>query len=169
MALFVAFDPTFSISHKTFTKIPKPFRFHRFKSVSNCNSMADPSEPMTGNSPTTGENYPVPLSPPLPAISKNLELARAMAASSKSSLFSLSATDVIYEDEWLIAVNKPQGIYCESVLASVPRLLGDSAMAGPQGGGTRGTLCLCGLFFLLMSFPLRTLESNSNFNLSSAM
>lgn len=53
-----------------------------------------------------------------------------MAASSKSSLFALSANDVIYEDEWLIAVNKPQGIYCESVLAAVPRLLGDSAMAG---------------------------------------
>ncbi|KAA0048062.1 RNA pseudouridine synthase 1 [Cucumis melo var. makuwa] len=92
--------------------------------------MTDSSEPVTGNCPSTGENYPVPLSPPLPAISKNLELARAMAASSKSSLFALSANDVIYEDEWLIAVNKPQGIYCENVLAAVPRLLCDSANAG---------------------------------------
>ncbi|XP_023536802.1 RNA pseudouridine synthase 1 [Cucurbita pepo subsp. pepo] len=90
--------------------------------------MADSSKPVTG------ENYPVPLSPPLPAISKNLELARAMAACSKSSLFSLSACDVIYEDEWLIVVNKPQGVYCESVLASVPLFLGDSAMAGAQSG-----------------------------------
>ncbi|XP_022156345.1 RNA pseudouridine synthase 1 isoform X2 [Momordica charantia] len=102
--------------------------------------MADPSIPVTGNSPATGQNYPIPLSPPLPAISKNLELARAMAASSKSSLFALSATDVIFEDEWLIAVNKPQGVYCESVLASVPRLLGDSAMAGEQSGGIQISL-----------------------------
>ena len=30
-------------------------------------------------------------------------------------------------DEGLIAVNKPQGIYCDSVLASVPRILSDSS------------------------------------------
>lgn len=130
MALFISLHPNFSISPKTFTEFPftKSFCFHRFKSVSN--SMTDSSEPVTGNCPSTAENYPVPLSPPLPAISKNLELARAMVASSKSSLYALSANDVIYEDEWLIAVNKPQGIYCENVLAAVPRLLGDSANAG---------------------------------------
>lgn len=152
MALFTALQPTFSISHKTLTKfpIPKPFCFHRFKSVSN--SMADSSEKVARNCPSTGENYPVPLSPPLAAISKNLELARAMAASSKSSLFALSANDVIYEDEWLIAVNKPQGIYCESVLAAVPRLLGDSAMAG--------------LWILL--WKRFSFQTNSNFNLNLA-
>ncbi|XAR49265.1 23S rRNA pseudouridine(955/2504/2580) synthase [Bertholletia excelsa] len=71
-------------------------------------------------------NYPVPLSPPLPAISKQIELSRAMAASSRSSMFSLSRNDVIFEDDWLIAVNKPQGVYCERVLSSVPSLLNDS-------------------------------------------
>lgn len=147
MALFVALHPTFSIPHKTFTKFPKPFCFHRFKPV--CNSMADPSEPATRNCPTAGDNYPVPLSPPLQAISKNLELARAMAASSKSSLFALSASDVIYEDEWLIAVNKPQGVYCESVLASVPRLLGDSAMAGDRSAGTRALSAYVGYLLSL--------------------
>lgn len=51
-----------------------------------------------------------------------------MSASAKSSLFKLLRSDVLYEDDWLIAVNKPQGVYCESVLASVPCLLaGDSA------------------------------------------
>ncbi|KAK8698043.1 hypothetical protein V6N13_114175 [Hibiscus sabdariffa] len=49
-----------------------------------------------------------------------------MTASSKSSLFGLSRGDVLYEDEWLIAVNKPKGIYCDTVLASVPRFLSDS-------------------------------------------
>ncbi|KAK2974903.1 hypothetical protein RJ640_013759 [Escallonia rubra] len=71
-------------------------------------------------------NYPVPLSPPLPLISKDMELQRAMSASSKSSLFSLSRSHVLLEDQWLIAVNKPQGVYCESVLSSVPSLLSDS-------------------------------------------
>ncbi|CAN0914084.1 RNA pseudouridine synthase 1 [Linum grandiflorum] len=72
------------------------------------------------------DDYPKPLSPPLPAISKDIELARAMSASSRSSLFSLSPSHVLYEDQWLMAVNKPQGIYCESVLESVPSLLSRS-------------------------------------------
>ncbi|KAI3445313.1 hypothetical protein Pfo_001978 [Paulownia fortunei] len=75
------------------------------------------------NAPQALENYPVPLSPPPPLISKNVELNRALTASSKSSLFSLSRKDVLFEDEWLIAVNKPQGIYCESILSSVHSLL----------------------------------------------
>ncbi|KAK9070689.1 hypothetical protein SSX86_011091 [Deinandra increscens subsp. villosa] len=73
------------------------------------------------------ENYPVPLSPPLPLISKDIELSRAMSASSKSSLFSLRRSDVLLEDEWLIALNKPQGVYCETILASVPSLVNGSA------------------------------------------
>ncbi|XP_024966508.1 RNA pseudouridine synthase 1 [Cynara cardunculus var. scolymus] len=72
------------------------------------------------------EKYPVPLSPPLPAVSKDMELSRAMSASSKSALFSLCRTDVLLEDDWLIALNKPQGVYCETILASVPSLLNDS-------------------------------------------
>ncbi|KAF6143333.1 hypothetical protein GIB67_001277 [Kingdonia uniflora] len=71
--------------------------------------------------------YPIPLSPPLPAISKQIELNRAMSASSKSALFSLSSDDIVFQDEWIIVVNKPMGVYCESVLASVPQFLTDSA------------------------------------------
>lgn len=71
------------------------------------------------NTPTIAESYPIPLSPPLPAISKQIELNRATIASSNSELFSLSKTHTIYEDEWLLAVNKPQGIYCDSVLSSL--------------------------------------------------
>ncbi|CAN1759055.1 RNA pseudouridine synthase 1 [Linum perenne] len=69
------------------------------------------------------DHYPKPLSPPLPAISKEIEIARAMSASSRSSLFSLSPSHVLYEDQWLMVVDKPQGVYCESVLESVPSLL----------------------------------------------
>ncbi|CAH9073925.1 unnamed protein product [Cuscuta epithymum] len=68
-------------------------------------------------------DYPVPLSPPLPSLSKDIELNRALTASSRSALFSLSRDDVIFEDEWLVAVNKPRGIYCESVLSAVLNLL----------------------------------------------
>ncbi|KAI4358082.1 hypothetical protein L6164_001985 [Bauhinia variegata] len=74
-------------------------------------------------------NYPVPLSPPLPPVSKQIELSRAMSAASKSSLFTLSRGDVVYEDEWLIAVNKPQGVYCENVLSSAPSALAQSSQS----------------------------------------
>ncbi|KAF5746706.1 RNA pseudouridine synthase 1-like [Tripterygium wilfordii] len=83
------------------------------------------------------QSYPTPLSPPLPLISKDVELARAMTASSRSSLYTLSRSDVLYEDGWLIVVNKPQGVYCESVLDSVPQLLGDKS--GGLGEGHEGT------------------------------
>ncbi|KAI3860711.1 hypothetical protein MKX03_014747 [Papaver bracteatum] len=68
-------------------------------------------------------DYPKPLSPQLPAISKEIELNRALSATSKSTSFSLTPKDVIFEDEWMVIVNKPPGIYCETVLSSVPQLL----------------------------------------------
>ncbi|GKV43010.1 hypothetical protein SLEP1_g50352 [Rubroshorea leprosula] len=93
------------------------------------------------------QDYPTPLSPPLLSISKDIELARAMITSSKSSLFALSRSDVLYEDEWLMAVNKPQGIYYENVLGSVPRLLSDLAKLGRINEG----------LFLCFSFSLSIL------------
>lgn len=92
--------------------------------------MSTSTIPSSQNAPRVQQDWPKPLSPPLPSISKQMELARAMSASSKSSLFKLSATDVLYEDEWLIAVNKPFGVYCESVLASAPSLLSDGLSEG---------------------------------------
>lgn len=67
----------------------------------------------------SAENYPVPLSPPLPLISKEIELSRAMTAASNSTLFSLSPSDILYHDDHLIAVNKHRGIYCETLLSSL--------------------------------------------------
>lgn len=102
-------------------RISKPLEFlsMALAAEAHMNSSQSQSE----NAPQTIDNYPVPLSPPPPLISKNVELNRALTASSKSSLFSLSRKDVLFEDEWLIAVNKPQGIYCESILSSVHGLL----------------------------------------------
>ncbi|MCD7446497.1 hypothetical protein HAX54_007812 [Datura stramonium] len=90
------------------------------------------------DSPTAATtDYPIPLSPPLPAISKDIEPNRALTASSKSALFSLSRSHVIFEDRWLIAVNKPQGIYCESVLSSLPDLLNDTGHGRSKYGAWR--------------------------------
>ncbi|XP_010480242.1 PREDICTED: RNA pseudouridine synthase 1 [Camelina sativa] len=79
---------------------------------------------------TTSElnlNYPKPISAPPPPISKDIELRRAMEASSKSSLFNLTRDDVLYEDEHFMAVNKPKGVYCEAVLRSAPQIVLDSS------------------------------------------
>lgn len=95
--------------------------------------MPDPEDltkPTSQNALRTPQNYPVPLSPPPPPVSKDVELSRAMSASSKSSLFSISRNDFVFEDEWLVAVNKPQGIYCESVFESVRKVLSDSSEPG---------------------------------------
>lgn len=68
-------------------------------------------------------HYPKPISPPPPPISKDIEHRRAMEASSKSSLFNLTRDHVLYEDEYLMAVNKPKGVYCEAVLRSAPQIV----------------------------------------------
>ncbi|XP_058076957.1 RNA pseudouridine synthase 1-like [Magnolia sinica] len=80
------------------------------------------------------QNFPTPLSPPLPPISKQIELQRAMTASSKSSLFSLSRSGIVFEDESLIVVNKPSGIYCESVLSSARHFLNESSLGSTDVG-----------------------------------
>jgi hypothetical protein len=128
------------------TKFPKPLSPLCYFTATMSNQ-ADPTKPTSQNTLQTPQNYPVPLSPPLPAISKNIELTRATSASSKSSLFTLSPTHVLYHDEWLIAVNKPQGVYCETVLASVPQLLCDSADS--EGLlGLFSIFCFVGRFWL---------------------
>ncbi|CAD5315718.1 unnamed protein product [Arabidopsis thaliana] len=63
-------------------------------------------------------NYPKPISAPPPPISKDMELKRAMEASSKSSLFNLTRDDILYEDEYLMAVNKPKDSSSEYHLAN---------------------------------------------------
>ncbi|KAF8776580.1 hypothetical protein HU200_003299 [Digitaria exilis] len=71
--------------------------------------------------------YPSPVSPPYPAASKNVELRRAMTASARSAVF--TSADVVFEDEWLAVVDKPAGVYCDSLLSAIPRpaASGDSA------------------------------------------
>ncbi|PIA25327.1 hypothetical protein AQUCO_11800014v1 [Aquilegia coerulea] len=119
-----------------FSPPPPPYLFFTKISITtNLKFLCNSSHRLVMEDQTINENksndpkpsdYPIPLSPPLPAISKQIELNRAMSASSLSSLFSLSSKDVIFEDEWLIVVNKPQGVYCENLLSSIPSLLMNS-------------------------------------------
>ncbi|XVE63119.1 hypothetical protein DITRI_Ditri06bG0174300 [Diplodiscus trichospermus] len=114
----------FLYAPKPLSKFPKTLLFLCSKMSTNSNSL---------------QNYPAPLSPPLPSISKDIEFSRAMTASSKSSFFGLSRNDVLYEDEWLIAVNKPQGIYCDSVLASISRFLSGSTESDRLSEGNQAS------------------------------
>ncbi|XP_068659129.1 RNA pseudouridine synthase 1 [Aristolochia californica] len=88
--------------------------------------MADDAHLLSSQTDSKDLNFPTPLSPPLPAISKQIELSRAMTASSKSSIFSITRSEFLFEDEWMIGVDKTPGIYCEAVLSSVRQLLGES-------------------------------------------
>ncbi|KAM7273732.1 hypothetical protein ACFE04_028396 [Oxalis oulophora] len=110
----------------SFNFAPKPLHKPHLSSLFSAAIMSSTANNnVRSNSQNTLETttYPSPLSPPLAGISKEIEVSRAMSASSKSSLYKLTRADVVYEDEWLIAVNKPQGVYCETVLASAPTLL----------------------------------------------
>ncbi|ESQ29721.1 hypothetical protein EUTSA_v10023586mg [Eutrema salsugineum] len=109
----------FCFSFSSNTKLTKPYFAVSIKAMEARNDL-----PTTVD---TNQNYPKPISAPPPPISKDIELKRAMEASSKSSLFNLTRNDVLYEDEWLMAVNKPKGIYCESVLSSAPKVIVDSS------------------------------------------
>ncbi|KAJ0980595.1 hypothetical protein J5N97_008850 [Dioscorea zingiberensis] len=86
--------------------------------------IAHRSRPMAAAS-----GYPKPMTPPYPAVSKEVELRRAMTAAARSGAFELSAGDVVFEDESMVVVNKPSGIYCETLLkalASKPPLPADA-------------------------------------------
>ncbi|KAL5710011.1 endopeptidase La [Ranunculus cassubicifolius] len=110
------FSPPPFLSPKTFKS--KTLLLHRF--LSNLPAMSNE------NAEISNSNYPIPLSPPLPAISKQIELSRAMSSSSTSSQFTLSSTHIIFQDDYFIIVNKPQGIYCENLLSSIPQFLNKS-------------------------------------------
>jgi hypothetical protein len=73
-------------------------------------------------------SYPVPLTPPLLPSAHEIEIQRARAAEEAACQSeAVTAASVVYEDQWIVAVNKPAGRYCEDVLASVDRMLSTGA------------------------------------------
>ncbi|KAM0948469.1 hypothetical protein DsansV1_C06g0059711 [Dioscorea sansibarensis] len=75
--------------------------------------------------------FPTPMTPPYPAISKEVELRRAMTAAARSGAYEIGAGDVVFEDESMVVVNKPSGIYCETLLKALSGLT-----PPPLGNGT---------------------------------
>lgn len=72
-------------------------------------------------------DYPVPMSPFAGELSKDVELQRALVA--EAAMISgpaIGRENVLFEDDWLMIVNKPRGLYCEHVFATVPALSSSS-------------------------------------------
>ncbi|CAA7035334.1 unnamed protein product [Microthlaspi erraticum] len=118
------FSFTFSSAN---TILTKPYFATSIKSMEEAQHNL-PSTDSSISESVINRNYPKPITAPPPPISKDIELNRATEASSKSILFNLTRDHILYEDEWLMAVNKPKGIYCESVLSSAPQIIVDSQL-----------------------------------------
>ncbi|CAM6082804.1 unnamed protein product [Calypogeia fissa] len=71
--------------------------------------------------------YPVPLSPFSGELAKSIEYERAMVAEAAVKSGPAMTSGVLFEDEWLMVVNKPCGVYCKHVLATIPSLLTPAA------------------------------------------
>eukprot|EP00249_Psilotum_nudum_P004513 c18027_g1_i1 orf=154-1137(-) len=73
----------------------------------------------------TQREWPVPISPISGEDAKKIEFDRAMVAeaSMRSSVPAFGKEDVLFEDEWLLVINKPSGVYSGHVLASVSQIL----------------------------------------------
>ena len=87
---------------------------------------------LEGNAEMGEENvdFPVPMSPFAGELSKEVELNRALVAEAAMKAGpAISKEDVLFEDEWLIVVNKPRGLYCEHVFATIPSLLSSTGMS----------------------------------------
>lgn len=100
--------------------------------------------------------FPIPLSPFGGESAKQIEYARAMVAEAAMKAGpAISRQDVLFEDEWLLVVNKPRGLYSEHVFESVLSNL------IPSGSSSLLHLLLLLLFsvlFLNMSLNLCSLQ-----------
>ncbi|KAG6542322.1 hypothetical protein Mapa_016247 [Marchantia paleacea] len=96
----------------------------------NRSQESEPQMTLPVGAPENGEvlekvsEYPVPLSPFSGEIERAIEYQRAMVAeTAMKSSPAISRNDILFEDEWLMVINKPCGIYSEHVLATIPSLL----------------------------------------------
>ncbi|KAI5076644.1 hypothetical protein GOP47_0008709 [Adiantum capillus-veneris] len=68
----------------------------------------------------TSHEWPLPLSPLSGEHAKAVELERALRAEAvMASQPAFAASDIIYQDQWLIVINKPSGVYSGHVLSTV--------------------------------------------------
>lgn len=125
-------NPLKSVSSKIHSIGEEPSKNRTAKNPSNqfsaniVVSMGESSQNQTDGNPQlfSETNFPKPLSAPPPKHSKQIEFDRAMCAEAAVKAGpALTKNEIIYEDDWLIAVNKPSGVYCEHVLSSIPDLV----------------------------------------------
>jgi len=58
-------------------------------------------------------DFPMPMSPFAGELSKEVELQRALVAEvAMKSGPAIGRENVLFEDDWLMIVNKPRGLYC---------------------------------------------------------
>lgn len=101
--------------------------FHRKFMEETGDGQTSSNSQMKSETVPENEDFPKPLSQPPPELSRQVEYDRAMRAEAAVKAGpALSRNEFIYEDEWMIAVNKPSGVYCEHVLSSIPGLLASS-------------------------------------------
>lgn len=78
-------------------------------------------------------DYPVPLSPFAGELSKEVEFQRALVAEAAMKAGpAIGRDNVLFDDDWLMIVNKPRGLYCEHVFATVPSLCNSSGDTQPH-------------------------------------
>eukprot|EP00899_Mesostigma_viride_P010049 jgi/Mesvir1/19045/Mv12808-RA.1 len=87
------------------------------------------------------ESWPEPVSPPsLPSAAAGLEESmRAAAAKVAGAQLVITPEMVLFEDDWLIAIDKPLGVYCDDVRLAVASYL--TARAQTDAGDRAATNC----------------------------
>ncbi|MCO5604961.1 hypothetical protein L7F22_059136 [Adiantum nelumboides] len=72
----------------------------------------------------TSHAWPLPLSPLSGEQAKAVELERALRAEAlMASQPTFAASDIIYQDQWLIVINKPSGVYSGHILSTVTSMI----------------------------------------------
>ncbi|CAI7802111.1 unnamed protein product, partial [Closterium sp. NIES-54] len=75
-------------------------------------------------SPTLASSFPTPVTPLPPPESSSIETQRAQAAEAAAAAgISIDPDMILLEDDWLIAVQKPPGVYSEHILSAVGAML----------------------------------------------
>ncbi|GAQ78573.1 hypothetical protein KFL_000150270 [Klebsormidium nitens] len=83
--------------------------------------------------------FPTPVTPPPPLSAHSIEVERARIAEEAARHSpAVTQSSILYEDEWIVAVNKPAGRYCEDVLAGVVGLLAGLGGLSHQSGSDSG-------------------------------
>lgn len=95
------------------------------------------------NGVVEANQWPRPLSPLSGEQAKGIELERALKAeAAMASVPAFSPEDIIYQDQWLIVINKPSGIYSGHILSTVTSMMSSQEGADAAEDSTGATASL---------------------------